>query len=720
MTESSTSSPPGHRILLLARILTVASFMACVVQGFLYATRSTELQERSVQVGNERVNKIARELEVVLERIEGATRRFVSELETGTINTTNLLDRVEKDSYGEPYLLGLTVAYAKNAWPGKKLYAPFFDVASKRMVYCEDYYDYTDPAVRKDALWYQDALDTGERGVWIAAFGPAAGTTYVGYSLPFRNSAGQTIGIVNASVSMAKLQALLGRRFVGRLGAAVLIAEDGMLIAHPLFEHVRAGRRLASVAQRDRDIVLEDFASDHVAASEPRAFESLPSLRVDGSGLLYERQITNTGWRLGVAIFSNELDSNSTEMRRRRIAIALTLLLALTGGLAWMLRVDRLRDLPLWIFVVLVSLLSAGATALNWSWTLGDARNTDSFHDRNDDETVIADTAGLDAFLEARRNESKELHQPEPIVIPTGIEVQSLRFADGETVQVGGIVWQIYDDVRHEGLARTVQFGNLAPDPEGLSFEEASRTRSGSEERIVWHFRAVLRIRFDYELFPFDRQRVPIRLDHPSVDKTVILVPDLDRYRTLNTLGKPGLTDLVLPGWTVLGSYFGHTLEDSTVGFGEVSGRGAVSHLHFDVLVQRHVLTPFLSNIVPLLIVALLLHGVLIISSFHADKKQNTGFSTFGVLETSGAFFFAIVFLHIDLRGSLSSDTITYLEALFIVAYAMLILVALNSLLFRETDAVALLEYRDNLVAKLMFWPIVTGLVLAVTTAMFW
>ncbi|MEM7203506.1 MAG: hypothetical protein AAF628_24795 [Planctomycetota bacterium] len=700
----------------------ILSVLALAILVVAYSSRATELEQHSVELGRARVDRIAAELDRVLLSVETATREFAAELESGAINTGNLLERLERDSYREPFLLGLTVAYGRDAYPGgdKPLYAPFFDVASGQMVYCEEFYDYTDPKRREDALWYQDALNAFDRGSWVAAFGPAAGTTYVGYSLPFRDAARQTAGIVNASVSMAKLNDLLNRRFVGRLGGGVMVNQGGMLICHPVFEHVRAGRNLGDVADRDGDAALHSLASGLPDSDAPQPFEVLPSFRVDGGGWLYARAVARNGWRLGVAIFENELDRSTEELRRRRIVIGLTALFASAFSLLWLLRVDRLQDGPMWLFVIAIALLCLLLIGAIWSWTLEEGGRTEGFAATSASERAIADATGLAEFLEERRARAAELREPEPVRIPTGIEVQALRFEDGETVQVGGIVWQIYDDVEHEGLDRIVGFANLTPDAEALSLEETIRRREGTTERIVWQFRATLRVRFDYSLYPFDRQRVPIVLDHPAVDRNVVLTPDLDRYAVLNTRAKPGLAELVLPGWTVLGSFFGYRVAHSTVGFGESAGRSAVPQMHFDVLVQRQVLTPFISHIVPLLIVAALLHGVLISSSFNADKKSNSGFSTFGVLETSGAFFFAIVFMHIDLRGSLSLDTITYLEALYIVAYSMLILVAVNAMVFTETDAVALLEYRDNLVAKLAYWPILAGLCLAVTIWMFY
>lgn len=511
---------------------------------------------------------------------------------------------------------------------------------------------------------------------------------------------------------MAKLGDLLGKRFIGRLGGGVLIDEDGLLIAHPVSEHVRAGRLARDVARDAEDEVLATFV-DGRGRVDGRAFADLRSFGVEGEGWFYERPIERNAWRLGLAIFENELPRATVEMRRRLLLLLLTGFASIALTLGLVLRVDRLRDVGMWIFVTVFTLVCVAAIVCVWTASLDDAKRLDgAFEGPASDgggaaaaaSRVVADASSLEEFQREHEERARALRKAsKPSFVPTGLELESLRFVDGESVQVGGIVWQLYDDEAHKGLDRAIRFANLAPDAEGLSLEEISRHREGTAERIVWEFRGTLRVRFDFRLYPFDRQRVPIALVHPAVDKDVVLTPDLARYSVLNSSAKPGVAELVLPGWSLLESHFAYTMRKTSIGFGAVAGRSEVPELEFQVTAQRQVLSPFLSYLVPLLIVMALLHGVLISSSFNSDKKSNSGFSTFGVLETSGAFFFAIVFMHIDLRGALSLDTITYLEALYIVAYSMLILVAVNSLVFTETDAIAVLEYRDNLIAKLLY-----------------
>ena len=709
------------RFRLMAAAVLAATVAASLGQGIGLRLRVRELDREAEVLGRTLSDRVSEALRADLDRIEAITEAFADALERGEIGPENLLERLETASRAEPYLLGLTVAYEPFRFDAeRRLYAPFFSAESGAVVQCEDFYDYTDPGRREDALWYQEAARDGP-GVWVSGFGPAAGTTYVGYSVPFFGdvSGGRALkGVVNMSMSMQDLNELLNERNVGRLGGGLLLNAGGLLLAHPRADLVRAGTRLAELAKASGDPTLVEIA-DRMREGE----SGVRRVRLDfgdGSrqgGWSFYRPINGAGWSLGIGIFENELSRAGVELRRRKIGLTLSMLAAFTVAAALWFRVERLREPGLWGLSAVASMLLIAAIGSIWAFA-----RVDPPREFGGASRPISDLRGLEAFLDEQRVRAGRLHLPEPSALPTAIFVRSLAFEDSNHVQVGGTIWQRYRLGVHDDLPREVSFPGIAPDPEALDLTETGRRRLDGDEIVTWDFRVRLRERFDYAAYPFDHQRVPIKIAHPGWDRGVILVPDLGCYQMVNSAARPGVFGgLVLPGWTVRGSDFSYELTDYNVCFnGDPANLADVPILQFNVLARREILSPFIAHIAPLLIVAVLLHGVLISSSFNEQKKSSSGFSTFGVLETSGAFFFTIALMHIDLRGSLDLDTVTYLELIYITAYVVLLLVVVNSLLFTTTDAVALLEYRDNLVAKLLFWPVTLGLVLVITVATFY
>jgi hypothetical protein len=119
-------------------------------------------------------------------------------------------------------------------------------------------------------------------------------------------------------------------------------------------------------------------------------------------------------------------------------------------------------------------------------------------------------------------------------------------------------------------------------------------------------------------------------------------------------------------------------------------------------------------------VVVFLLYAVLMIASREADKTELFGFSTSNVLTFCAALFFVVILGHIDLRSNLSSSEIIYLEYFFFVMYLAILAVSVNSILFVSHASVSLIQYKDNLIPELLYWPAITGMLLAITLWVFY
>ena len=722
----TSPTPRARRVRSVLIGLAIVSACLLAFQAYLAIARAQLLGRRAEEVGLDRADRIAGEVRLLMDRIQSVTDQFASSLEADPPDEPGLLARLKTASTCEPYLLGLTVAYAPDSYPNdteRHLYAPFYDAAKEKLMFVEDSYDYTDKSKHDDTFWYLDSAESGE-SVWVSGYGPAAGTSYLGYSTPvFAAGEGggrELVAVVNAAVAMERFNELLNVRNVGSLGGGVLVDGEGLLLAYPIFDEVRAGKRLAELAAERDDPGLERAAVAMTGGGSGEVdFEGFaPGRRVRTPARLYYRPLERAGWSLGVGIVRGELDGGGRDLHRQLLGIILTSTFLAGCLLLLATRAERLTEPRLWAASLMGSIAIAVAVAGIWALALrGDGEPPGA------DEVPVIDLAGLDDFLDSRQARMRDRRETPPAIVPTGLFVRAIDFEDSSHVQVGGYLWQSYEVGAHDALTRGVAFPEVSADPEGLSLEEVRRERVGDREVVAWEFRVRLRERFVYRGYPFDRQSLAIRIAHPDRQRCVILAPALDRYPLINPEARPGVSeDLVLPGWSILGSRFGYKLADYNVRFadGGAVGQTEVPILEFEVELRRNFLAPFISHVVPILIVAALLHGVLISSSFSEQKKMASGFNTFGVLETCGAFFFAIILMHIDLRGDLDLDTITYLESIYLVSYALLLLVAVNSLLFTTTDAVPLLEWRDNLAAKLLFWPLFLGFTLLVTAATFY
>jgi len=439
--------------------------------------------------------------------------------------------------------------------------------------------------------------------------------------------------------------------------------------------------------------------------------------------LLAYTPIPNTDWSLTAVFFEDEVLQESPKATRDKLVwIGI-------GGIAFLFFLSLVLfgvylgiDHRLWAGggAVAAVLFTSGIIGIWYlALTFPDARSSV-------EQTVLTDEAGVRKFLSDNRTRasSRYASYESPVYIPTGVFVQSIEFSTANNVVVTGYVWQKYGLDLPTGLSR----GFVFPEAESVEIRDAY-TRSNGESQVVgWYFKAALRQSFDYATYPLDHQNVWLRIWHSDFDKNIILTPDLEAYDFINPRLRPGLeqADFVLPAWNVEKTYFGYQENSYNTNFGiaEYVGQRGFPELYFNIALTRKFIGPFISNIIPLSAVSIMLFGVLMFGTKQADKVGLLGFSASTVLSICAAFFFTVVIAHVTLRASLAAPGIVYIEDFYFVLYLAILGVSLNAMFFAREDKLPLLQgfiqYRDNFWPKLLYWPLLTGLMLIITVGVFY
>ena len=217
--------------------------------------------------------------------------------------------------------------------------------------------------------------------------------------------------------------------------------------------------------------------------------------------------------------------------------------------------------------------------------------------------------------------------------------------------------------------------------------------------------------------YPFDRAVVRLRVRHPSVDHEVVLIPDLDAYRLLSPTALPGVgRSFSVPGFRPEISYFGYAMQGYDVNFGIPGGlaRGETPELGFNLVLQRRLLDPFISTLLPLVVVAFLLFGLLLIGTRIKEKVAATGFKPTDVLRACVSLLFPVLVAQINLRTKVAASGLIYMECFYFVMYTAILFVSGNAIAFTHGDH-GLLHIRDNAVPKLLYWPMLLGLFFIIT-----
>jgi hypothetical protein len=521
------------------------------------------------------------------------------------------------------------------------------------------------------------------------------------------------------------MQYLLSEESTGQTGYGFILSATGSFISHPVEERFASQHRiwdlirgLAKASDLDRlaRLVLTD-------SGEALSFEVRDG-RTGQSGWIAFQPIRATRWTLGVVSIAAPSGVNVEERRRRLIEASLSLLTAL---LILVLAVARVgRRTRLWWFVFAASVLAILEIA--FIWRLASAAEIRSGKDR----VLIVDRAALNQYLD--REATRELER-----LPTGLEISSIQFLSPDSIRFTGYVWQTLSLEDPEGEVEPAF--HLPQGLDGPEIHEVWRRevegRAGSESltEVGWWVSARLGQNLEYQRYPLDTKELTVRFRHTEFERQVMLVPDVDAYPFLNPAQRPGVdSDLTLPGWRIRSSFFSLAVppdpadgveSDSAVGLHAESSlatspeRSSVPELQMSVVAERALLGPFISNLLPVIVILCILFSLLMLVT-RDEEKSLFGFSLNKMVGTSAGLFFAVLLAQIRMREALATSGLVYVEYFHFVLYLVLVLNLINAFLFLTNVPIRFIADRDNLWPKLSFWPLVLGLFLCITVVFFY
>ena len=568
--------------------------------------------------------------------------------------------------------------------------------------------------------WFQKPIVEG--ATWVEPFfGKMSGDVLIQYGVPIYDSQQEPIGIVAINVSPEELKKIVSTSLSsGESGYGFILSRKGIFIHHPISALIQNQTNVLALAQELNDIKMQK-AAEKVLQGKAVMVKTKDPFSFQKTLIVYE-PVSLSGWTVGIHFY----DERAANDYRRDSADLFWLLL---GSFSFLIiLVFALIQLlhgsvnSYWLVTIITSLLFIMGIYFIWYRTM----NIPPVEERQRNDLMIANEAVLEHFIEHQNSIARKI-QKEVTFIPTGVFVQHIQFVNAYNVMVSGYLWQTYskeDSVYSDGepISQGFIFAETEPNAEVMNIEEAYRKDLGDRELIGWYFRVSVREEFFYHHYPFDRQRLWLRLWHQDFNRRVILVPDLSSYRILNPSALPGLEmNFVLPNWSLRASYFDYKFNSYNTTFGIESEFGTETRpeLYFNIVIQRKFLSPFITNIVPMIVVAVIVFTVLMSSMKTGSGDQFLGFSGFGVVELCAAFFFIVIISQIEIRGSLEVSNIIYLDYFYFLIYLMLLAVSVNSILFTRTDSIRFIEYRDNLIPKMIYWPVLLGILLVITYAVF-
>ena len=693
-------------------LLAIGNLLVLAGYFFRYLDQYQEQRAISISQRSEEVALFAGHLEERVQLVMGLADDIAAELSAGRLDSTALLQRLAVDVEKYDYVDGLFVAYARYAFsPNDEFFSPLFLRTAKGHEHVYLDYDYTEND------WYQLPMRDGAQ--WVEPYrGRQSGAVIIQYGVPIMGTDGTPIGIVAINFSPTELKKVVSTSLSeGVEGFGFLLSKDGVYLYHPIarnvgeqlniYEHLKSREDINDIVGRVQQGEPAWLNVEDAEGHDTRIFlHSLPA----------------SDWTAGLAYMETQSAGTYRAESRSLYAFMTGIFSLVILVMITYVQLFRPGTSSYWVISVVTSLMFLVGIGFVWSRAL---EHPPAREENDGASLTITNQAVLAQFIEQQSEEAAQRRE-ETLYVPTGIYIQHMKYTNPFDVMLSGYIWQSYSKEQTtyaDGtpISQGLILAETEPNAEVLSIEEAYREDRGDHEIVGWYFRVSVRQDFDYAHYPFDLQTVWLRMWHQDFNRRVVLVPDLNSYKILTPVALPGLEkNFVLPNWSLKASYFNYNFNsyNTTFGVRPATSEERQPELYFNIVVQRKFLSPFITNIVPLLVVAILAFTVLM--TINKDGGQLLGFSGFGVVEACAAFFFVVTITQAQVRDALEVSNLIYLDYFFFIIYLVLLGVSINSILFTRTDRFQLIEYRDNLIPKMAFWPLLLGLLLVVTQWVFY
>ena len=701
MVGPSSLTKIRRAVLLLAALAGAGVAVYSVVDYLAY---DEGREEESLAVGRAAGIRVAEALDATLFEIAARAEEYatvVAKLDS----EARLLESIETESRRLPLVMGVTVAFEPGAFAGKERYAPFFNKERNELQFVEESYDYTSREL-DTAKWYTAVVDS-KASQWSAPYyAKAAEAMVVDYGVPIVSSEGRVRGIVDYTISLRDFTRIVDSLSVGEAGYGFTYDQRGAILSHP--NPVYLLENVFTLRDGKDEAILETLRED------PQGVVAYDSTYTYKHSWFFFQELESTGWKSVLVFAEDDLLGASDEPRRKIIHIGISLGILLIALLAMAQGFDGFSRSELWRMVALVSLVLVGNIVLLWHLNV-----TTDFSRLADDVERIVNQTILDNYVEQNDERLYKLVNARYHKVPTGLFIESYELASFDASLIGKL-WMKYPKDLYDVAPPAFYFPDVsAREARGLVAEKLSEVDQGDHVLVTWRFRVTLEQDFSYRQFPFEQNDIRVDILYPDFSKNILLVPDLESYDILNPSVRPGLNpDITVPSCETIASFFALRTVDFKSTFGGDRLVKSYPALSFHMVAKRIFLNPVIANMIPILIVALIMFVVLYISSNTEDSRA--GLTTMNVIQSSAGFLFILILAHVNERNRIETPEIAYIELFYFSMYLYIAVQTLALATMFSGVPWKLFRYEDNLILKLLFWPVLLSIWFAFTLARFY
>lgn len=698
-----------HQIYTILRLVWVVSTMSVLVGLYsIYALKKKTVTTKQNDISSQ-VNNAAHEIEHILYKVELITQTLSYAVSLGHLSPEELVARLKYHIAENDMISGISVAYAPYAYDtSKKLFGRYVarTASGIETFNIDELYDYTLDATTDSAykVFYLDGV--AAKGIsWADPILEPLSKKFVAACSNDFYKEDQLAAVVTLFVDMDRISNIIESINMSAVGTSCLLSKDGVFIYHPSLDYKKYRTTIIEIAQRSGSPELISVWKKE--KNGLHGFYSFKDVSAQQEKKAYFLPLTKTNWLLSVFFSQQIVEPPLTQVRHHYVIVLFLIIFFMMSTLMLCFRISKAhnRTSIAQFFIISMPLLFClfFLIAICYSYQ--------TFQD--DNKRIITTPLELEQFLVEKNEIASIVNEPPIVTIVTGIEITSLQSLSEGGVKASGFVWQYYDDKEHKDITPGVLFTQASAKAE---FEKTYETRFGTKRVIGWNFFVEFPYDWNEGLYPLDINELSIALEHPSLDKNILLVPDLHAYQNMRPTDLPGLNPhLNLTGFNIEKSSFcfKNVQPKTTYGIEAFGQSTTYFTLHFDIVAVRNIMNAILVFFLPIFIIMFAIYCFFSLSeNYQLDLKETLTAYT-GLLLT-------IIFLHRMLRDQRSADTVMYIEYFFLLTYVIIFILALH-VFFQQTELGKKRWYKKlGYIYKVFFWDIQMMIGIIITTLIFY
>ena len=668
---------------------------------------------QAIEKGENIRDEVKDVLNTVLDSIQIATNNLAEKLSKKKYSKKEIERIIKQTANKNDFCVGANASfepvYINDST--KQLYSPYYSKKQDKIEYVEDSYDYTDNS-NASANWYTKVIQQ-QKDIWSNPFvGGVAKELIIDYVVPFyqtdRSGKKKIAGTVSLTVSATYITSFLHDITLGKTGYAIINNENKYFISHPNTEYL-------TKPEVAKDVFKKQSKFQDLFENDKGYLTAFSNVSQESAEFYYTRLIND--WILTIVIPQHDLLKSSNETVKKLIHISIFLTLTLITLLIILLKVWKGETKNLWLFSFFLGLLMFLNIVFIWYLNV-----SEEFYANDAKDTKVLSTTTVDNYLEDRNERLSLLDSSlKSIEIPTGVFLYDIDFVNAYDVAIIGKIWQKIPDDFEVKNGTTFLFPQASATGLSVRVRPMSKEHIGNYWIYNYDFNATIQFDFDYLKFPLNSKKLDLQITYPHINDNVVLVPDIQSYEFINPVFKPGISyDIYMPNSKVIESYFSFHEHNfyTNLGNKKIKGLKDTAVLTFNVLIKNVIISSIISNIIPIFIIAIMIF----LLPFTVEKKDGEvkEGGSLSIIQAAGGFFFVLLLAHIQLRKNIETPGLIYLEIFYFVMYFILAAMSASVMLYLKTNKYPILEYKQNLIFKISYWPILLFIIYLITLFIFY